>query len=141
MGFDASGSTQYGNLVGAIFVFNLIVGVGALSLPNAFAYAGMVRTCPSCHVVAENAKDVASGFDFSGQNLDSDNSVLLVPRYHLITLPWIHCVYVCHIPVGIHVYRERSARSKGSTKRQSMFPFFSSSLISNRHVNRRITFS
>lgn len=42
MGFDAGGGPQYGNLVGGIFVFNLIVGVGALSLPNGFAYAGLV---------------------------------------------------------------------------------------------------
>ena len=41
MGFDAGGGPQYGNLVGGIFVFNLIVGVGALSLPNAFAFAGL----------------------------------------------------------------------------------------------------
>jgi len=46
MGFDAGGGQQYGNLVGGVFVFNLIVGVGALSLPNGFAYAGMVRTSP-----------------------------------------------------------------------------------------------
>ena len=43
MGFDASGGSQYGNLVGGIFIFNLIVGVGALSIPNGFAYAGLVR--------------------------------------------------------------------------------------------------
>ena len=43
MGFDAGGGPQYGNVVGGIFVFNLIVGVGALSLPNGFAYAGLVR--------------------------------------------------------------------------------------------------
>jgi amino acid permease len=42
MGFDAGGGPQYGNVVGGIFVFNLIVGVGALSLPNGFAYAGLV---------------------------------------------------------------------------------------------------
>jgi hypothetical protein len=50
MGFDAGGGPQYGNIVGGIFVFNLIVGVGALSLPNGFAYAGMV--CVSSSIIS-----------------------------------------------------------------------------------------
>lgn len=31
---------SYSNGIGAVYIFNLIVGAGALSLPNAFAQAG-----------------------------------------------------------------------------------------------------
>lgn len=32
--------SAYSNGIGAVYVFNLIVGAGALSLPNAFSQAG-----------------------------------------------------------------------------------------------------
>jgi hypothetical protein len=33
---------SYSNAIGAVYIFNLIVGAGALSLPNAFAQAGFL---------------------------------------------------------------------------------------------------
>lgn len=35
-------SGSYSNTIGAVYVFNLIVGAGALSLPNAFSQAGYI---------------------------------------------------------------------------------------------------
>lgn len=40
-GGDTDGG-QYSNAIGAVYVFNLIVGAGALSLPNAFSQAGIL---------------------------------------------------------------------------------------------------
>ena len=42
MGGVADDGSQYSNGVAAIFVFNLIVGVGVLNLPLGFQSAGLV---------------------------------------------------------------------------------------------------
>jgi len=41
-GGDLSAGSQYGTIAGFIFVFNLVVGAGCLTLPNAFNHTGAV---------------------------------------------------------------------------------------------------
>jgi hypothetical protein len=44
MGADTAVGSSYSSPVAFIYVFNLIVGVGALNLPDGFNQAGWVRS-------------------------------------------------------------------------------------------------
>ena len=41
-GGDTSAGATYSNKVGFVYIFNLVVGVGALALPSGFKEAGLV---------------------------------------------------------------------------------------------------
>lgn len=121
MGFDAGGGQQYGTIVGGVFVFNLIVGVGALSLPNGFAYAGMVRIPPSlpfflCYCSSRRASRLEHS-TFVLPTFSDAFSACLVSCDRLVVTTRILGIRYSDLSARIHLHRQcrpRQARPSAS---------------------------